>query len=124
MIDIINRVNVRVRRQRGVDVNMRIGIHSGKIISGILGINKWQYDVWSRDVIIANKMEQTGKAGKVHITQMTYDLLDLVCYDCCEKINDLNDEVLNKYGIHQSYLISPTNSTTRISFVKFFLCIL
>jgi adenylate cyclase len=42
---------------------MRIGVHSGKILSGLLGICKWQYDVWSRDVIIANSMEQAGKPG-------------------------------------------------------------
>jgi adenylate cyclase len=44
-------------------LDMRIGIHSGKILSGLLGMCKWQYDVWSRDVIIANSMEQAGKPG-------------------------------------------------------------
>jgi class 3 adenylate cyclase len=44
-------------------LDMRIGVHSGKILSGLLGICKWQYDVWSRDVIIANSMEQAGKPG-------------------------------------------------------------
>lgn len=44
---------------------MRIGIHSGKILSGLLGVCKWQYDVWSRDVIIANNMEQAGEPGLV-----------------------------------------------------------
>ena len=71
MISIINCIRSRVQRECGVDVNMRIGVHSGKIISGILGQKKWQYDVWSRDVVIANKMEQTGEAGKVHVTQET-----------------------------------------------------
>lgn len=46
-------------------LDMRIGIHSGKILSGLLGVAKWQYDVWSRDVIIANIMEQTGRPGLV-----------------------------------------------------------
>jgi len=44
---------------------MRIGIHSGKIMSGLLGLWKWQYDVWSHDVIIANSMEQAGRPGLV-----------------------------------------------------------
>ncbi len=52
-----------VRAEHGVDVDMRIGIHSGYILSGIIGIQKWQYDIWSRDVTIANRMESTGKAG-------------------------------------------------------------
>ncbi|XP_076248557.1 adenylyl cyclase X D [Calliopsis andreniformis] len=106
MIKIIKEVRARVRRESGVDVNMRIGVHSGNIISGILGANKWQYDVWSRDVVIANKMEQTGKPGKVHVTQQTLDLVNANEYDCVP-VESLNDEVLNKYGI-RSYLITPS----------------
>lgn len=107
MIKIIKEVRARVKRESGVDVNMRIGVHSGKIISGILGANKWQYDVWSRDVVIANKMEQTGKPGKVHITQETLNLLDGNQYDCVPA-ETINDETLKKYGIKKSYLITPT----------------
>lgn len=106
MIKIIKEVRARVRRESGVDVNMRIGVHSGNIISGILGANKWQYDVWSRDVVIANKMEQTGKPGKVHVTQQTLDLLNADEYDCVP-VESLNDETLKKYGI-RSYLITPS----------------
>lgn len=108
MIKIINEVRARVYRESGVDVNMRIGVHSGNIISGILGTNKWQYDVWSRDVVIANKMEQTGKPGKVHVTQQTLDLVNVSDYNYVP-VERLDDEVLRKYGI-RSYLITPTSS--------------
>ncbi|XP_015124088.1 adenylyl cyclase X E isoform X2 [Diachasma alloeum] len=106
MIKIIKEVRARVRRECGVDINMRIGVHSGKIISGILGANKWQYDVWSRDVVIANKMEQTGQPGKVHVTQQTLNLLEAAQYDCVP-VETLNDETLRKYNI-KSYLITPS----------------
>ncbi|KAL0099732.1 hypothetical protein PUN28_019858 [Cardiocondyla obscurior] len=106
MIKIINEVRARVYRESGVDVNMRIGVHSGNIISGILGTNKWQYDVWSPDVVIANKMEQTGKPGKVHVTQQTLDLVNASDYNYAP-VERLDDEVLRKYGI-RSYLITPT----------------
>jgi len=112
MIRIINEVRARVYRESGVDVNMRIGIHSGNIISGILGTNKWQYDVWSRDVVIANKMEQTGKPGKVHVTQQTLDLVNANDYNCVP-VDRLDDEVLRKYGI-RSYLITPSLPETPI----------
>ena len=51
------------REEHHVPVDMRIGIHSGFILSGIIGVRKWQYDIWSKDVYIANKMESTGEAG-------------------------------------------------------------
>lgn len=119
MIKIIKDVRGRVRRESGVDINMRIGVHSGKIISGILGANKWQYDVWSKDVVIANKMEQTGQPGKVHVTQQTLNLLDATQYHCVP-VENLTDETLKKYDI-KSYLITPiiTESTTQQVHSKF-----
>ncbi len=60
-----------VRREHDVDVNMRTGVHSGYILSGIIGVRKWQYDIWSKDVTVANCMEAAGKAGAVHITEAT-----------------------------------------------------
>ncbi|CAB3240393.1 unnamed protein product [Arctia plantaginis] len=64
-----------VREKRSLNMDMRIGVHSGKILSGVIGIRKWQFDIWSKDVTIANRMESTGKAGKVHITKQTLELL-------------------------------------------------
>ncbi|XP_053327307.1 adenylate cyclase type 9 [Spea bombifrons] len=57
-------------------VNMRVGVHTGTVLCGILGMRRFKFDVWSNDVNLANLMEQLGVAGKVHISEKTAKYLD------------------------------------------------
>jgi hypothetical protein len=61
---------------RGQEVNMRVGIHTGKVMCGMVGTKRFKFDVFSSDVTFANEMESTGVAGRVHVSQATADYLD------------------------------------------------
>jgi adenylate cyclase len=54
---------------------IRIGIHSGSVVAGIVGVKKFAYDIWGDTVNTAARMEQNSEAGKINISQSTYELV-------------------------------------------------
>jgi class 3 adenylate cyclase len=53
---------------------IRIGVHSGPVVAGIVGVKKFQFDIWGDTVNMAARMEQNSKAGKVNVSGATYHL--------------------------------------------------
>ena len=54
---------------------MRVGIHTGPVVAGIVGVKKFQYDIWGDTVNTASRMESSGAVGRVNISGSTYDLI-------------------------------------------------
>ncbi|EFN89856.1 Adenylate cyclase type 9 [Harpegnathos saltator] len=72
MIEAIKQFDI----ERREGVNMRVGVHTGTVLCGIVGTKRFKFDVWSNDVTLANKLESTGKPGRVHLSENTLRFLD------------------------------------------------
>uniref|UniRef100_A0AAX7UNK6 adenylate cyclase n=1 Tax=Astatotilapia calliptera TaxID=8154 RepID=A0AAX7UNK6_ASTCA len=94
-----------VQKQLNFDMDMRIGIHSGSVLCGVLGLQKWHFDVWSWDVGIANMLEAGGIPGRIHISRATLDCLEGT-YKTEEGHGRDRNAFLRKYNI-DTFLICP-----------------
>jgi class 3 adenylate cyclase/ligand-binding sensor domain-containing protein len=68
-------IRTRVRQQSALGrpaFEMRVGIHTGPVVAGIVGVKKFQYDIWGDTVNTAARMESTGDIGRVNISQSTF----------------------------------------------------
>lgn len=64
------------RVKMGLDaLNMRVGIHTGPVAAGIVGVKKFQYDIWGDTVNTAARMESAGEVGLVNVSEITYVLV-------------------------------------------------
>ncbi|KAK0131315.1 Adenylate cyclase type 8 [Merluccius polli] len=102
----------QVRKHLNYDMDMRIGIHSGSVLCGVLGLQKWQFDVWSWDVGIANMMEAGGIPGRIHISRATLDCLDGVYQTELGHGAD-RSEFLRKHKI-DTFLVCPPEKGTAV----------
>jgi adenylate cyclase len=100
------------RQEKGLEPwNIRIGIHVGPIIAGVVGKKKYAYDIWGSTVNIASRMESNGEPGKVNISSATYDLIKDY-YECTYrgKISAKNIGEIDMYFIEHEHRI-PLNLT-------------
>ena len=58
---------------------LRIGIHTGPVVAGVVGLKKYAYDIWGDTVNVAARMEQHSEAGKINISGSTYELVKEKC---------------------------------------------
>jgi class 3 adenylate cyclase len=64
-----------MRERTGGALRMRIGVHSGPIVAGVIGLRKFTYDLWGDTVNVASRMESTGEPGRIHVSVNTANLV-------------------------------------------------
>ncbi|TFH39617.1 MAG: tetratricopeptide repeat protein [Bacteroidia bacterium] len=81
MQEFMNTTNEK-RKENGLPVwDLRIGIHTGPVVAGVVGKKKFAYDIWGNTVNIASRMESSGEAGKLNISSATFELVKKQ-FDC------------------------------------------
>jgi len=63
-------------QEHGTRLQIRIGVNSGPVVAGVIGMHKFTYDLWGNTVNVASRMESTGTPGRVHVSPTTAQHLD------------------------------------------------
>ncbi|MFA9229623.1 MAG: adenylate/guanylate cyclase domain-containing protein [Microgenomates group bacterium] len=74
-LDMRDFMQQRSADRQGDVMGIRIGVHTGPVVAGIVGLKKFQYDLWGETVNIASRMESAGEVGQVNLSQATYELV-------------------------------------------------
>ena len=101
-LEIVNFMKVRKANLGNRTFEIRLGIHSGSVVAGIVGVRKFAYDIWGDTVNTAARMEQHSEAGKINISQATYDLVkDKFSCTYRGELPAKNKGVLNMYFVER-----------------------
>jgi PAS domain S-box-containing protein len=98
----IRELNKTQARHNQMVWNLRLGIHTGELITGVVGKKKFAYDIWGDTVNTASRMESAGEVGKVNISGSTYGIIKNF-FDCKHrgKINVKNKGEIDMYFVER-----------------------
>ena len=98
----------KFRKESGVEWNLRIGIHSGELVAGVVGTKKFAYDIWGNTVNVAARLEEKGMPGRVNISAATYELVK-DHFECSYRgeIQAKNINLMGMYFVEKEIIIEP-----------------
>jgi len=71
--EFVNNTSIEKQKTTGAHLEMRIGIHTGPLVAGVVGSRKFAYDIWGDTVNIAARMEQSGQPGSINVSNVVYE---------------------------------------------------
>jgi class 3 adenylate cyclase len=86
----------------------RIGLHTGPVVAGVVGVNKFAYDTWGDTVNIASRVESNGQVGRVNISESTFNLVKYK-FECTYrgKVEAKNKGLLDMYFVERERVGAP-----------------
>jgi class 3 adenylate cyclase len=96
--------------RRIADLRLRVGVHSGPVIGGVIGSHKFSFDIWGETVNFASRLESQGIPGRVHVSAETWrDVKDV--FDAEPR----GPTQLRGYGPMETYVIVGRRAPRRVS---------
>lgn len=109
--DFVNKTREERTKLNEIFFEIRVGIHTGPVVAGIVGVKKFAYDIWGDAVNTAARMETAGETNRINISEVTFELVN-DHFDC---IHRGKMEVKNK-GLMDMYFVSgvKTGNTKKV----------
>ena len=100
MQEFVNKTIEDQKDVKGTSLEMRVGIHCGPLVAGVVGSRKFAYDVWGDTVNIAARMEQSGEAGGINVSETVFQMAkDSYSFDYRGEVDAKNKGKMKMYFV-------------------------